>query len=82
MRSLDQDLFLALVDDKGINADLSFVKNAKRHFNRQNMSEGVRNLILAFGIRPYLRILCDTWVNWGPHEWRINFGVRIDNKFH
>ena len=78
---LDPNPLLALVDDS-IDADTSYVKNAKRHFERQNMSEGVRNLILAFGLfRPYLRIHSETWEKWGPDRWRIDFGVRINKHF-
>ena len=75
---LNSNLLLTLVDDS-LDTDISsYIKHAKRHFERQNMSEGVRNLIMAFEFfRPYLRILCETWKDYGPHKWRIDFGVHI-----
>ena len=82
-RPLDAHQLLALVDDgvlvdDGIDVGTAYITFLKRHFAEQNVSAGVLNLILAFGLfRPYLCIQCETWENYGPDRWRINFLVRI-----
>lgn len=81
MHSLDQDSFLALVNDNDNDADHIMVRLTKRNFDCQDMGEGMWYLIRAFGVSVYLRILCETWENWGPHLWRIDFRARIDKRF-
>ena len=83
-KSLDANRLLALVED-GIEAGTLYVSSAKRDFREQNLSEGMRNLLMAFGMfLPYLRIhkyTCEN-VQQGPEDWSIAFGVHIDIRFY
>ncbi|KAL9135952.1 MAG: hypothetical protein Q9175_002850 [Cornicularia normoerica] len=77
-RPLDTDRLLALVDDH-IDAGTFYIIFVKESFAEQNLSEGVVNLLLAFGMfRPYLHIhsrICED-LKRGPEKWRIDFGNR------
>ena len=80
-RPLDANRLLALVEE-GVDAGTFYIDFVKEHFEQQNMSEGVDNLILAFGLfKPYLRILSLTWEDYGPDKWRIDFGVGTNGRF-
>ena len=82
-RPLDANLLLSLVDD-GIEAGTFYVGFVKRDFGRQNLSEGVVNLLIASGMfRPWLRIHNYTCKDErrGPDEWSIAFGVHINVRF-
>lgn len=82
-RPLDTDRLLALVEDH-IDAGTFYIILVKESFAEQNLSEGVVNLLLAFGMfRPYLRIhsrICKD-LKRGPEKWRIDFGVHSNDSF-
>ena len=81
-RPLDPDILCALVREGGYKAgDSSWIASTKARFAEQNMSQAVLNLIMSFGMfRPYPHIHCWEWKDYGPHDWSIDFGVRVSYR--
>ncbi len=78
---LDAICLLALVED-GIETGRVWIPMAKAQFAEENPSEGVTNLLTAFGVfRPNLRVY-DRIVKdlKGADEWSIDFSVRKNGR--
>ena len=81
-RPLDSNKLCALVREGGDEAgDSHWIATTKAHFAEENMSQAVLKLIMSFEMfRPYPHIHCREWKDYGPHDWSMDFGVRVSYR--